>query len=64
MCHMLFPSYMHLSNIWTGVHIRQFIMQSPSVPCYLASFRPKHLPQPAVLEHSQPLFRPQCFTPI
>jgi len=48
-CHMLYPSHMHLSNIWTGVQIRKFIMQSPSVPWYLASLRPKYLPQLAVL---------------
>ena len=50
--------------IWTGVQIGKFIMQSFSVPWYLTSLRPKYFPQPVVLEHPQPLFVPQYFTPI
>jgi len=60
----VYPSHMHLSNIWTGLQIRKFIMRFSSVPCYLASLRPKYLPQRAVLEHPHPLSLPQCFTPI
>ena len=33
-----------------------------STPCYFATLRPrpKHLPQHPILEHSQPMFLPQC----
>jgi hypothetical protein len=47
-CHMPHPSHSswfgHPNNIGWGVQIMKFlIMWSPTVPCYLAPFRPKFL---------------------
>ena len=35
-----------------------------SIPCYLVSLTPKHLPQHPILEDPQPMLLPECARPI
>ena len=43
--------------------MKPLIMQSPPLPSYLVTPKPKYLPQHPILKHPQPMFLPQCERP-
>jgi len=68
-CHMSYLSHYsgfnQINNIWWAVQFMNlFLMQSLPVPCYLVPFRRKYLSQHPILPHPQPIFLPECDTPI
>ena len=66
-CHIRGPSpppFHHPNNTLHLVQIMKFlIMQFFPFLCYFLPLRPKYPPQHPILDHSQPMFLPQCDRP-
>ena len=66
--HLIILDFYHPDNVlWLVQNAKFFAVTFPTVPCHLAPFRPKHIPQHPILRHLWPALLPRferpSFTP-